>query len=188
MQLGNLIIISPEGGEAPGPLGPKTRRLAVGKGGPSRWDYLSQVCWFRSGHHGSVATQLRFKVNSRGQHPGSGVTLRSSIHPQRSSSSNSAARALIEGRSLATDDEFHSACRRFLQSSFTECRRDGGVSAGALGQKETSTFRAAVVVVEVECRPPSPGSVTEREPCLASTTREEPPFKALSAVTECHRQ
>lgn len=32
-----------------------------------------QVCWFRSGPNGSVATQLRFKVNSRGQHPGSGV-------------------------------------------------------------------------------------------------------------------
>lgn len=32
-----------------------------------------QVCWFRSGRHGSVATRLRFNVNSRGQRPGSGV-------------------------------------------------------------------------------------------------------------------
>ncbi|CAG04276.1 unnamed protein product [Tetraodon nigroviridis] len=35
--------LAEEGGEAPGPLGPRTRRLAVGNGGPSRWDYLSQL-------------------------------------------------------------------------------------------------------------------------------------------------
>lgn len=32
-----------------------------------------QICWSRSGHRGGVTTQLSFKVNSRGQHPGSGA-------------------------------------------------------------------------------------------------------------------
>lgn len=33
------------------------------------FDY--QIGWFRSGHRGGVMTELSFKVNSRGQHPGS---------------------------------------------------------------------------------------------------------------------
>lgn len=32
-----------------------------------------QVCRFRSGHRGGATTQLSFKVNSRGQRPGSGA-------------------------------------------------------------------------------------------------------------------
>lgn len=37
----------------------------------ARFDF--QICWFRSGRRGGVTTERPFKVNSRGQHPGSGA-------------------------------------------------------------------------------------------------------------------